>query len=213
VHVRPWRRLATITMAMAVAWVVVAPGAWGHGAVGEIEVGVAELVDSLTVEFPIRITYANDGHPAEEVEGLVVSGKGPDGAEFGPLDAFTPGDAPGVYLARVEVPAEGTWELLVEVADPDASTVLTADATGPAVVAPDDAPDAEPPVGAAPPGDPDDPAAVDDDPAPADDLTDGAADDAAEDDETASNLVPILIAAVVAVAAAVVGYSFVRRRI
>lgn len=201
--------VTAVVGATALAWLVVAAAPIAaHGAEGQIEVGEPEVVDSLTVEFPIRITYVNDGHPAEEVEGLVVSGTGPNGAEFGPVDAFTPGEAPGVYLARVELPAEGTWELLVEVAEPMASITLTADATGPAVVSPEDAPDAEPPIGAAPSGDPDDPSVVDDDPAQAADVV---GEDA--DDDSAGNVVPVLVAvAVVAIAAGLVGYGIVRRR-
>jgi hypothetical protein len=198
--------LALVAMVLAVA----APSAWAHGDEGQIEVGEAEVVDALTVEFPIRITYVNDGHPADEVDGLVLSGKGPDGAEFGPVDVFTPGDAPGVFIARVELPAAGTWDLLVESSEPAASVALTADASGPGVVAPGDAPDAEPPVGAAPPGDPDDPTVVDDDPAQADDV--GADDVTGSDDDSGTNLVPVVLAVVVAVAAGIVGYSFVRRR-
>lgn len=217
-----------VATALALGALVGSAGpALAHGDTGEIEVGDAEVVDALTVEFPVRITYTGDGHAAEEVEGLVVSGKGPDGATLPPTDAFTPGDAPGVYIARVELPSEGTWDLLIEVAQPAATATLTADA-GAAVVAPADEPDAEPPVGAAPPGDPDDPAVADDAPADADDGSDGAGEDGAgedtgaggdtgddtaadEDDDSDSGAV-LLVAAIVVILVVVVAAVVVSGR-
>ena len=203
-----YRMVATSAIVVALCLLSAGP-AGAHGGPGDIDVGDAEVVDALTIEFPIRITYQNDGHAAEDVEGLVVSGAGPDGATFGPVDAFTAGDAPGVYIARVVLPAEGAWDLVIEATEPSARATLTADATGPGVVAPDDEPEAEPPVAAAPPGDPDDPAVVDDDPARADDLAGGAT---AEDDDSAGNWVLMVLAVSVFVAIAVGGVLLTRNR-
>lgn len=208
---------------MAVAAVAVVAGvlalvspARAHGGGGAIEVGEAEVVDARTVEFPIRITYTGDGHPAEEVEGLVVSGKGPDGAELAPVAAFSPGDAPGVFRARVELPVEGAWELRIEVAEPEASATLTAD-TSAAVSAPVDDP-------TEPPDAPDvtidgadtstDDAAGDGDGATPEDLGGAVdADDAAgaEDDDDGS-ATPLLIASVVVIGLIIAGVVVVNRR-
>jgi hypothetical protein len=210
---KPPHRTAIFLVVGALACLATAGVASAHGGPGDIDVGDPQVVDALTIEFPIRITYQNDGHAAEDVEGLVVSGSGPDGASFGPIDAFTRGDAPGVFIARVELPAEGTWELLIEASEPPSTASLTADATGPPVVAPADDPDAEPPVGAAPPGDPDAPAVVDDDPARADDVTGDAADvaDTGDDDGDDSNVALIIVAVLVFAVVAGLGYALTRR--
>lgn len=209
-----WAReiLAAVGLA-ALALVAMAGPAAAHGGPGVIDVGDPETTGELQIEFPVRITYENDGHPAEEVEGLTVAGRGPDGAELAPTDAFVPGDAPGVFRATVTLPVEGQWELTVDAVEPAATATITADVTGPVVPEDDGAPD-----DGTTPGAPDDGAAPDSGSGAPDD--EGATDDldgatapltATEGDDDAFPWVAVVIALVVAGAAAVVGFRLARR--
>lgn len=218
--------LSTVGLA-ALAMLALAAPAAAHGGAGLIEVGDPEATGELQIEFPVRITYENDGHPADEVEGLTVSGKGPDGAELAATDAFVPGDAPGVFRATVTLPVEGQWELTVDSTEPAATATITADVAGATVVEPEspaagDAPDAggEDDAGA---GDTaDDPADAEDGSgddtvgsgAPADDL-DGAQRaplTREESDDGGFPVVPVVIAVLVAGAAALVGFRLATNR-
>jgi hypothetical protein len=143
------RVIGALIGAVAVTVSVGVPLAYAHGETGDIEVGDPTVVGPLEIEFPIRITYQNDGHPAEEAEGLTVSGKGPDGASFGPDAAFTAGAAPGVWVARVVFPVPGPWELVVEVDEPAASVTLSVDVADPNATP--EATEPEPPADEVPP--------------------------------------------------------------
>lgn len=216
--------LAVVVAALAL--MAMAGPAQAHGGGGQIEVGDPESIGDLQIVFPIRITFDNDGHPADEVEGLTVSGKGPDGAVLDPTEAFVPGDAPGVYQATVTLPVEGQWELTIEAVEPAAHATITAIVDGSTVTEPEsptpgDAPDAG--------GDTAGSGAPTDE---ADNASDGSASDGnASDGDAADDLdgavtapltreegdddgfpvVPVVIAVVLAGVAAVVGFRLATR--
>lgn len=231
-------RAVLVVAAMAVIAVMIGAGpVAAHGGPGVIEVGDPEATDDLTIEFPVRITYENDGHAAEEVEGLTVRGKGPNGAELAPIDAFVAGDAPGVFRATVTLPVEGQWDLIIEVVEPPATATISAEISGAVTETTssgdagslDTAPDG--PDGAPDDGAPDNGAIATPGAAPtnegdegegggADDLdtpaTGEAADDAAAgetgDDDGGFPWVAAIIAVALAGAAAVVGFRLATRR-
>lgn len=207
---------------VCVAMLAIARPAAAHGGPGLIDVGEPETVGELQIEFPVRITYENDGHAAEEVEGLTVSGKGPDGAELAPTEAFVADDAPGVFRATVTLPVAGQWELTIDVVEPPATATIAADVAAPEVEEPnvdDGAPGAAPDVddeapdaGAAPDavdGGDVDGEAGDDDAVVADDTSEEAA---AADDDSGFPWLAVVIALIVAGGAAVVGFRLATRR-
>ena len=101
-------------------------------------------VGPLEIEFPIRVTYQNDGHDAEEIEGLRVVAIGEDGAvaqEW--LDPSTPGDAPGVFVVRLLFDDPGDYDLQITIDEPESSGALLVSVAEPTPdPAPGDAPDA-----------------------------------------------------------------------
>jgi hypothetical protein len=203
-------RLAT---ALAVAGMITigwAPPAAAHGGDGEIEVGDAVATGELDVGFPLHITYVSDGHPAEEVDGLSVEGKGPGGATVSGAGSFVAGDAPGVYRVTVSVPVAGRWDLTVVAAEPEATATLTVEVGPPASVDepadPGDAPDAPPDE-----ADGDDTGGSGDDADPVgsgsdlDAVDDGVAD---SDDTGGIPVVALAIGLAAAVVAGVIGYRW-----
>lgn len=133
-----WRR-ALPALAAAVALVAalgVAPAS-AHGGPGSIEVGEADDVGPLEIEFPIRVTYDNDGHDAEAIEDLRVESVDGDGVTVQEwVDPFTPGDAPGVFVVRLAFDAPGEHDLQITIAEPESSGSLLV-----SVSDPDEAPD------------------------------------------------------------------------
>lgn len=124
------RTVARIAAGVLLLVVATAGAAAAHGGEGAIEVGEPEVGPGLAASFPVRITYVADGHPVEPedlgpVTVEIVSGD----ASLILTDPLVPGDAPGVYDARVELPGPGTWELHVVSTEPPAraSVQVTAD--------------------------------------------------------------------------------------
>jgi hypothetical protein len=198
-----------VAAALGVAFVVGgAAVASAHGGAGDIEIGQPEQVGPLTVEFPIRVTYQNDGHDAEAIEDVAVTGVGEDGTTFGPIDPFEPGDAPGVWIATVELPGPGGWDLTIVIGEPESSAAVLVEVSEPDEPAPDAPTDDTVEVETG-----DDPAdatdAVDD--GVADDGEDAsvigeAADDGDGDDGGALPVIVVLVAFMLAAVAGIVGY-------
>lgn len=206
-----WRAAAAVTTLLAVV-AIGGPPAAAHGGGGVIEVGDPELVGPLQVEFPIRVTYENDGHPAEDVEGLSVTGSGPDGATLGPLDPFVEGDAPGVHRATLTFPTPGTWELTIGIDEPASTATLTVDVDE--LTAPDAGGDRTGTTEVDGPESQEDPDTVIA-PTPtdtADDAAAAAAADAARDgtDEGGVPLIVLVVGFVIAVVAGVAAYRMFR---
>ncbi|QGG96378.1 hypothetical protein [Actinomarinicola tropica] len=129
------RRVGAALAVLVVVLLVPAGAAQAHGGEGAIEVGEPEVGPGLEVTFPVRITYVADGHAVEPEELGPVTVEAVAGGDSAVLsDTLEPGDAPGVYTARVELPAAGTWNLAVVSTEPPAtaSVQVTAEAAAPA---------------------------------------------------------------------------------
>jgi hypothetical protein len=126
-------RIRGLAAVLVTVLVVVAGGtaAGAHGGPGDAEVGEPESAGDLEIRFPVRITYQNDGHPAEEVEGLAVSGTGPGGATAEAAGPFPDGDAPGVYVITIALPESGTWDLTVTATEPEVEQAVTVEVAAP----------------------------------------------------------------------------------
>ncbi len=205
------RRAATAVVGAVTLVLGGASVASAHGGPGDIEFGEPEQTGPLEVTFPIRVTYQNDGHDAEGVEDVSLTGVGEDGTTFGPVDPLMPGDAPGVWIATVELPGPGGWDLTLLIGEPESSgaiVVEVADLDAPAPDNtvevesgdPDDAGEPAPEVTAG--GEPDDEAAGDDDAL-------GATD---SDDGDGIPFFAVLAGFLAAVAAGLLGYRWVTSR-
>ncbi|MGY6501947.1 MAG: hypothetical protein ACXIVQ_13780 [Acidimicrobiales bacterium] len=137
----PLRRAVLTALAAVAALVGFAAGpASAHGGPGDLEMGEPADVGPLEIEFPIRVTYQNDGHDAEEIEGLRVVAIGEDGAAAQEwLDPSTPGDAPGVFVVRLLFDDPGDYDLQITIDEPESSGALLVSVTEPTT---DPAPDA-----------------------------------------------------------------------
>lgn len=124
------RRAAAATVGALALVVAGASAASAHGGPGDIEFGEPEQTGPLEVTFPIRVTYQNDGHDAEGVEDVSLTGVGADGSTFGPVDPLTPGEAPGVWIAVVELPSPGAWDLTLLIGEPESSGAILVEVAG-----------------------------------------------------------------------------------
>jgi hypothetical protein len=113
---RSWVVVAVVAMS---SMVVAAPGA-AHEGEGAIEVLAAAAAGPRAVEYTIRLTYAADGHGANDatVTAVVVGG---DGAVVGTPAVMERGDGEGVYVATVSFPAEGRWTVRFTAVTPPAT--------------------------------------------------------------------------------------------
>ena len=143
------RRAATAVVGAVTLVLGGASVASAHGGPGDIEFGEPEQTGPLEVTFPIRVTYQNDGHDAEGVEDVSLTGVGEDGTTFGPVDPLMPGDAPGVWIATVELPGPGGWDLTLLIGEPESSGAIVVEVADLDAPAPDNTVEVES-------GDPDD---------------------------------------------------------
>lgn len=186
-------RLMAATAALVVATAVPAAA---HGAEGELEVGEPEVGAGLEVTVPLRLTYAGDGHAAEAEEVgeiTVVATQGDQEA----LGEVVPEDAPGVYEARVVLPAAGAWDVTITATEPAATATVTVDAAE-AASEPDETTTTEP----APP------TTAESEPETSDT---GAGEIVDRDDDGGSSTTPLIVAMVVCLVVAVGAYVLIRR--
>lgn len=171
----PRRSAAPLALLLAVAVVVLGPGALpagAHGDEGELTLTRAEQSGPSTVEVEVGIVYANDGHLAQGAT-VTATLTGPDGATVGPVTLTRTGETTSLYAATVDVTAPGDWSVAVTSTEPTGSTsgsVTVVEGFAPATTTP------EAPATTAPPGTeaPASVAAADDAPASEEASADGA---------------------------------------
>jgi hypothetical protein len=116
---------------------VSAPAAGAHSETGNLQVDVV-VRPGLTAEVQVALSYASDGHPAEDAT-VSASATGPDGRSAGPV-ALTPIGLGG-YRGELPLPGVGAWTVRAEAVEPAASaetTVEVAASPGPDTPDPDD---------------------------------------------------------------------------
>jgi hypothetical protein len=142
--IHPCRVLPAVAVVVAglLVAVVVAPAS-AHGGAGELTVVGVEPTGPGQLGLTVDVAYVNDGHPAE-VRSLVIEGTGPGGAGLAPSEPFRPTDQVGRYAAVVDVPAPGSWTVVLSSTFPPARVELVVEVpdAGPAEddepAAPDD---------------------------------------------------------------------------
>jgi hypothetical protein len=216
VPVRPARRLiAVLALALAAALgllpgVGVSPaGAHDGDAVFEVEAHPA----GLAIHYIVRVTWADDGHPAEGAT-VTATAIGADGTQLTPVP-LVQSDSDGRYTGVLEYPSAGTWTLRITSIDPNGTLQQAQEVTPPPTTT---APPSEVTTG---PGD-----ATGSDPesgetggfAPADDDT-GGSDDGDEEatgsgdgsDDGSGMPLALILAAIVVIGGAVAAVTLLRR--
>jgi hypothetical protein len=149
----PARRAAAVAVAFlapVLGLFVLAGPAAAHGGAGTLEVVSTEpQADGASVKVTVQLSFAKDGHPAEDATVTVVGElAGPDGDAapgFTPV-TLTASGPEGQYVGTVPIPGPGTWNLRVTSVEPPATattqvSVAAVASTGgsPTTTAPDGA--------------------------------------------------------------------------
>lgn len=143
---------AAVLVALVLGAMALSPApAAAHGPDGLFQVQRSTVVAPLTVEFRVRLIYANDTDPVTRGATVTVQGTGPGGSVGPTTMAYTGTD--GYYTATVGFPAGGTWAISFRSANPAAQYAHTevVPAPAPLPTPPPAAPAAPPAPTTAPP--------------------------------------------------------------
>jgi hypothetical protein len=195
------RLLLTAVLALGIT-VVGASAASAHGEEGVMEVLTAEVAAPMEVSVEVGVLYANDDDLAEEATVTVVA-TGADGTSVGPVDVPRREDA--VYATTFAVPTAGSWSLAFTSTGPTATATAEVEVTEDVTTTA--APTTDSPSTAAPTTEPTDSATSD----TAGSDGDGEQAAAGEDDEE-SNVLPLVIVALVVLAVGTALVLFARSR-
>jgi hypothetical protein len=157
--------LAALLATAALLLLAAAPRAAAHDGDAIVEVERTD-VSGLTVDYVVRVTWADDGHAAVDAT-VTATAIGSDGAQLTPV-ALNPIDTDGRYGGAVEMPAAGRWTVRLTSIEPTGTLEVEQQVTAPTT----SAPTTTPPTTAA------------------DDATDGGSDEgggSASDDEIAAD--------------------------
>jgi hypothetical protein len=182
------RRLLATVLSLAVpvtAGLAGATVAFAHGDEGVMEVISAEAPSPSEVAVEVGVVYANDDDLAEEATVTVVA-TGPDGSSVGPVDVPRREDA--VYAATFAVPSPGSWSLEFTSTGPAATA--TTQVTVPDAPATTSPPTTDPPTSDASSSEPPETTAASDDEQAA----------GTTDDEDGTNVLPLVVIALVVLA-------------
>jgi len=83
----------------------------------------------LSIHYIVRVTWANDGHPATDAT-VTATAVAPDGTQLTPVP-LAPADADGRYAGPVEYPAAGTWTVRITSIDPTGTIEQPQEVTAP----------------------------------------------------------------------------------
>lgn len=138
------------------------PSADAHEGEGIFELQAQGSADSLTVPYVVRLTWANDGHPAFDAT-VTATPIDPGGTPQTPVPMQFEGDD-GRYSGTITYPSPGNWtvrftsvspastmEIVEEVTAPAATATTTTSTLSSATTAPVDVEDTQPEQAAPPP--------------------------------------------------------------
>jgi hypothetical protein len=152
---------ALIVVCAALAALGTSP-AYAHEGEGIFELQAQGPADSLTVRYVVRLTWANDGHPAFDAT-VTATPIDPGGTPQTPVPMQFEGDD-GRYSGTITYPSAGNWtvrftsvspastmEIVEELTDPAATATTTTSTLSSATTAPVDVDDTQPERAAPPP--------------------------------------------------------------
>ena len=214
--------IAAVALALGLVLGVV-PGLGGSPAGahdGDAVITLEAHPAGLAIHYIARVTWANDGHPAEGAT-VTVTAIGADGTQLTPVP-MAQADSDGRYAGVLEYPSAGSWTVRVTSIEPDGTIEQAQDVTPPpATTAPESEVTTAPDDGTAGDGDE---AGESDGFAPADDGTGdseepgetGGAGSAAEPDEGGGDdgglpLAVLLAAAAVVIVGTAIAVALMRR--
>jgi hypothetical protein len=90
----------------------------------------------LSMHYIVRVTWANDGHPAADAT-VTATAVGSDGTQLTPV-ALAPADDDGRYAGVVDYPSAGSWTVRITSIDPTGSIEQAQEVTAPPTTAPSD---------------------------------------------------------------------------
>jgi len=149
------RAAAALVIACAALLALDSPTAYAHQGEGIIELQAQEPADASTVSYVVRLTWANDGHPAFDAT-VTATPIDPSGAPGTPVPMQFEGDD-GRYSGTITYPSSGTWtvrftsvspsstmEIVEEVAAPAPSATTSSTPSSTTTTAPADVDDVQP---------------------------------------------------------------------
>lgn len=153
---------AALIVACAALAALGTPPAFAHEGEGIFELQAQGPADSLTVPYVVRLTWANDGHPAFDAT-VTATPIDPDGTPQTPVPMQFEGDD-GRYSGTITYPSAGNWtvrftsvspastmEIVEELTAPAATATTTTSTLSSVTTAPVDVDDAQPEQAATPP--------------------------------------------------------------
>jgi hypothetical protein len=90
----------------------------------------------LSMHYIVRVTWANDGHPAADAT-VTATAVGSDGTQLTPV-ALAPADDDGRYAGVVDYPSAGNWTVRITSIDPTGSIEQAQEVTAPPTTASSD---------------------------------------------------------------------------
>jgi hypothetical protein len=120
-------------LATAALLLAAAPRASAHDGDAIVEVEKSD-VSGLTVDYVVRVTWADDGHAAVDAT-VTATAIGADGTQLTPV-ALNPIDTDGRYGGAVELPAAGRWTVRLTSIEPTGTLEVEQQVTAPTTSAP-----------------------------------------------------------------------------
>ena len=134
----PRPRLVALTAAlvatMALALGPLAPSAGAHDGDAVLTVEATHPA-GLSVHYIVRVTWADDGHPAADAT-VTATGVAADGSQLTPV-SLAPADEDGRYAGVVEYPEAGSWTVRITAIDPTGTVEQAQEVTAPTTTAPE----------------------------------------------------------------------------
>lgn len=126
--------LVGLTAAVVLALGPLAPSAGAHDGEAVLTVEATHPA-GLSVHYIVRVTWADDGHPAADAT-VTATGVAPDGSQLTPV-SLAPADDDGRYSGVVDYPEAGSWTVRITAIDPTGTVEQAQEVTAPATTAPE----------------------------------------------------------------------------
>ena len=115
-------RTVVVLVVAVLSAAVAVPPAVAHDEVGELSVLEAATGTDGSVRYAVRLTYADDGHPAEDATVTAVAEQ-PGARSVGPVSLTE--TAPGSYAGSLTLTDPGTWTVRFSALSPLATLETT----------------------------------------------------------------------------------------
>jgi hypothetical protein len=124
-----WFMIAMAVAALAAAGLLLGPPAGAQQGEGMINLEAAHPAGT-SVHFIVRVTWEDDGHPANDSV-VTATARAGDGTELTPV-TLAPIDDEGRYANAIDFGSPGTWMVRFTSVDPTAAAEVTATVEAPA---------------------------------------------------------------------------------